>query len=328
MIEIVNLEKSFHTRKVLDNVNLKIDTGMIYGLVGQSGAGKSTLLRCINGLEKYNKGSILVDGIKVEELNRYEMRNFRKDMGMIFQQFSLIDRKTVYKNIAFPLECWGYKKDDIHNRVKELVEMVGLEDKIYAYPTELSGGQKQRVAIARALALKPKYILSDESTSALDPNTTKSILSLIKQISRDMNITVVVVTHEMDVVQGICDELSILEQGKITESGNVIDLFSDKPKSLLNLLGEKEIILPQSGVNIRLNVNLNRDYGVVSQLAKYISGDFNLLDSDFYNNDSTRYNNLLINIDENDLDKTIEFLQKKSVEFRIVSKGGVIDVCK
>ncbi len=328
MIEIVNLEKSFHTRKVLDNVNLKIDTGMIYGLVGQSGAGKSTLLRCINGLEKYNKGSIVVDGIKVEELNRYEMRNFRKDMGMIFQQFSLIDRKTVYKNIAFPLECWGYKKDDIHNRVKELVEMVGLEDKIYAYPTELSGGQKQRVAIARALALKPKYILSDESTSALDPNTTKSILSLIKQISRDMNITVLVVTHEMDVVQGICDELSILEQGKITESGNVIDLFSDKPKSLLNLLGEKEVILPQSGVNIRLNVNLNRDYGVVSQLAKYISGDFNLLDSDFYNNDSIRYNNLLINIDENDFDKTIEFLQKKSVEFRIVSKGGVIDGCK
>jgi len=328
MIEIVNVGKSFGNLKVLDGINLKIETGMIYGLVGQSGAGKSTLLRCINGLEQYDCGSILVDGVKVEDLNGHEIRNFRKDIGMIFQHFSLIDRKTVYKNIAFPLECWGYKKDYINQRVKELVQIVGLEDKIHARPSELSGGQKQRVAIARALALKPKYILSDESTSALDPNTTKSILSLMRQISRDMNITVVVVTHEMDVVQSICDELSILEQGKITESGSVAKLFTDKPKALLRLLGEKEMVLPKNGVNIRININLDKECKLISQLGKSISGDFKLLDSEFYNYDSTRFNNMTINIDDKDFDKTINFLSEKNIKFKVLTKEEVADGCK
>lgn len=215
MIEILNLQKFYGDTKVLRDINVEIDKGDIYGLLGVSGAGKSTLLRCINGLESYEAGSLKVNDVEVKNLNEKELRAFRKNIGMIFQQFSLLERKTVYENVALPMECWGYKKQDIDKKVKELLELVELGDKIKSKPKELSGGQKQRVAIARALTLDPQILLCDEATSALDPSITNSILELLKKINRELGITIVVVTHQMNVVKQVCNKMAILSKGNL-----------------------------------------------------------------------------------------------------------------
>ncbi|MBM6861045.1 ATP-binding cassette domain-containing protein, partial [Clostridium saudiense] len=194
MIKINSIEKKFGDVKVLKDITLNINEGEIYGLIGHSGAGKSTLLRCINGLESYDNGSVIVMGKEVRDLKEKEKREFRKNLGMIFQGFNLLKRKNVFENISLPLEIWGYKKDFINKRVYELLELVGLTDKAKSKPAELSGGQKQRVAIARALALEPKILLCDEATSALDPKTTKDILSLLSDINKKLGITIVIVT--------------------------------------------------------------------------------------------------------------------------------------
>jgi D-methionine transport system ATP-binding protein len=240
MIEILEVSKLYDNSRVLNSINLQISDGTIYGLVGESGVGKSTLLNCMNGLTDYQEGSIAVDEVKVELLAHEDMRKFRKNMGMIFQNFSLIERKNVYKNIALPMECWGYSKDEIKSKVLGLAKLVGLEDKLKARPSELSGGQKQRVAIARALTLEPKYLLCDECTSALDPKTTKSIIKLIKDIKEEFNMTVIVVTHEMSVVKKLCDEMAILDGGEVVETGKVSTLFENKSVYLKELLGELE----------------------------------------------------------------------------------------
>ncbi len=215
MIEISNLQKFYGDTKVLRDINVEINKGDIYGLLGVSGAGKSTLLRCINGLESYEAGSLKVNDVEVKNLNEKELRAFRKNIGMIFQQFSLLERKTVYENVALPMECWGYKKQDIDKKVKELLELVELGDKIKSKPKELSGGQKQRVAIARALTLDPQILLCDEATSALDPSITNSILELLKKINRELGITIVVVTHQMNVVKQVCNKMAILSKGNL-----------------------------------------------------------------------------------------------------------------
>ncbi len=219
MIEISNLQKFYGDTKVLRDINVEIDKGDIYGLLGVSGAGKSTLLRCINGLESYEAGSLKVNDVEVKNLNEKELRAFRKNIGMIFQQFSLLERKTVYENVALPMECWGYKKQDIDKKVKELLELVELGDKIKSKPKELSGGQKQRVAIARALTLDPQILLCDEATSALDPSITNSILELLKKINRELGITIVVVTHQMNVVKQVCNKMAILSKGNLEAKG-------------------------------------------------------------------------------------------------------------
>ena len=180
MINIKNLNKHYGDIKVLNNISIDIKKGEIFAIVGHSGAGKSTLMRCINGLEDYTDGSLKVNNKEIKNLKKDELREFRKNIGMIFQHFSLIQRKTVYENVALPMELWGYSKDEISKKVKELLSLVGLDEKIDSYPSQLSGGQKQRVAIARALTLNPEVLLSDEATSALDPNTTTSILKLLK----------------------------------------------------------------------------------------------------------------------------------------------------
>ena len=190
MININNLNKHYGSIKVLNNISINIKKGEIFAIVGHSGAGKSTLMRCINGLEDYTDGSLMVNDKEIKTLKKDELREFRKNIGMIFQHFSLIQRKTVFENIALPMELWGYKKDEILIKVKDLLALVGLSEKIHSYPKELSGGQKQRVAIARALTLNPDILLSDEATSALDPNTTTSILNLLKQINEKLNITI------------------------------------------------------------------------------------------------------------------------------------------
>ena len=242
MIEICDLNKSFGELNVLKNINLTIPTGEIYGLVGRSGAGKSTLLRCMNGLEGYDSGSVKIDGIEVKDRDKDEMRDLRKEMGMIFQTFSLVSRRSVYQNVALPLKCWKYPKQEIDKRVKELLELVEITEKVDERPEVLSGGQKQRVAIARALALNPKILLCDEATSALDPKTTQSVLNLLQDINRKLGLTIVVVTHQMEVIRSCCDNVMILENGKISEQGSVKEIFLRRPVALLNLLGENSYL--------------------------------------------------------------------------------------
>ncbi|MDR1017142.1 MAG: ATP-binding cassette domain-containing protein [Lachnospiraceae bacterium] len=241
MIEIEGLVKRYREVKVLDNINLKINDGEIFGVVGVSGVGKSTLLRCLNLLEQWQEGSIKIDEIHIKNLKSKKLREFRKNMGMVFQNFSLIERETVFQNISFPLRCWGYSKEEIKKKVTELAKVVGIEDKLQERPKNLSGGQKQRVGIARALILNPKYLLCDECTSALDPKTTNSILELLKTLNEKYNITIVVVTHEMRVVKSICHRMAIIEGGSIAEMGKVEDIFNENSIYLRNLTGEENL---------------------------------------------------------------------------------------
>lgn len=240
MVEIVGVNKSFENTSVLQDINLTIKDQEVFGLVGPSGVGKSTLLNCLIGLETYQSGSISIDGVKLETLSDLQMRQFRKNMGMIFQNFSLIGRKDVFHNIALPMECWKYTKSEIKDRVEELAELTGIQDKLKNRPSELSGGQKQRVAIARALTMNPKYLLCDECTSALDPKSTIAILDLLKDLQKHFGITIIVVTHEMAVVQNICNRMAILDAGKVSLVGDVQEIFLNKPEQLKTLIGEDD----------------------------------------------------------------------------------------
>lgn len=240
MIELTGVNKSFKEIQVLKDINLTIQDNEVFGLVGPSGVGKSTLLNCLIGLETYQSGSISIDGVKLETLSDLQLRQFRKNMGMIFQNFSLIGRKDTFHNIALPMECWKYSKTEIKERVEELAKLTGIQDKLKNRPSELSGGQKQRVAIARALAMNPKYLLCDECTSALDPKSTIAILDLLKDLQKKIGITIVVVTHEMSVVQNLCNRMAILDAGKISLVGGVQEIFENKPEQLKTLIGEDD----------------------------------------------------------------------------------------
>jgi len=230
MIRIEGLTKIYSTPagdiEALRNINLHVKKGEIAGIIGYSGAGKSTLVRCVNLLEKPTEGSIIVDGQEITGLKGSELRAARRKIGMIFQHFNLLYSRTVHENIAFPLEIAGVPKSRINARVDELLELVGLSERAKAYPARLSGGQKQRVGIARALANKPGVLLCDEATSALDPSTTQSILALLKDINQKLNLTVLVITHEMQVIKEFCDTISVIEDGRIIESGPVLGVFA------------------------------------------------------------------------------------------------------
>ena len=234
LIQIINLGKEFISQNVtvsaLNNISLDINSGDIYGIIGMSGAGKSTLVRCINFLEKPTTGTVVIDGNDLSLLSDTEIRKLRQNIGMIFQQFNLLMQRNVEDNICFPLEIAGIKGEERKKRAKELLEIVGLSDKAKSYPSQLSGGQKQRVAIARALSTNPKILLCDEATSALDPTTTNSILSLLKEINKKLGITIVIITHEMSVVERICDKVAIIDDGQLAEHGIVESVFSN-PKT-------------------------------------------------------------------------------------------------
>ncbi|MBS6650334.1 ATP-binding cassette domain-containing protein [Veillonella sp.] len=233
MIAIRNVTKEFDVNKqkvtALSDVNFTIEKGDIFGIIGFSGAGKSTLLRMINALEVPTSGHVEIDGVNINGLSFNELRKVRKRIGMVFQQFNLLNAKSVYDNVAIPLILNKVPKSDIDKKVKTLLDFVDLGDKANAYPGELSGGQKQRVGIARALATDPSILLCDEATSALDPDTTESILQLLERVNRELGVTVVIVTHEIDVIQKICNRVVVMEHGKLIESGSVLEVFS-KPK--------------------------------------------------------------------------------------------------
>ena len=236
IISFENLSKRYEKKGqifvALDNVTFKVNKGDVYGLIGFSGAGKSTLLRMVNALETPTEGKVFVKGVDLTSLKESKLREIRKDIGMIFQEFNLLETKTVFDNIAIPLVLRHENKQKIKARVEELLKFVGLEDKAKALPGELSGGQRQRVGIARALATEPEILLCDEATSALDPDTTESILTLLARVNKELNVTILFVTHTIRVVQKLCNKVAILEHGKLVENGSVIDIFS-KPKSTI-----------------------------------------------------------------------------------------------
>lgn len=302
-IVIENLYKSFDTKdgtvEALKNVNLSIESGDIYGIIGMSGAGKSTLVRCINFLEVPTKGRVLINGKSLGDYTSRELRKQREDIGMIFQHFNLLMQKNILENVCFPLYIQGKSKKDARKRAKELLDIVGLGDRTGAFPAQLSGGQKQRVAIARALASDPKILLCDEATSALDPQTTSSILALLKDINQRFNITIVIITHQMSVVREICSHVAIVKGGEVAEQGTVEDIFTHPKTAVARELlkndvgddgeekrgtaaGGKEII--KSGEKIRIVFSENSAFEpVIANLILNFNEPVNILKADTKN---------------------------------------------
>ena len=317
MIKIEKLSKFYGDTQILFDVNLEVKKGEIFAIVGHSGAGKSTLLRCINGLESYQGGSLKVFDKEIKNLDETQQRHLRRDVGMIFQHFALMARKNVFENVATPLKFWGHKSDETEKKVRELLNLVGLESKAKSYPSELSGGQKQRVAIARALALNPKILLSDEATSALDPNTTNQILELLEKINKELDISVVIVTHEMEVVKSIAKRAILLEGGKIIGSGSIEELFLKPDEKMKEFLGEVEI-LPSTGTNIRLffpkEVAQN---SVITHMARSLNIDFNIVWGKLEKLNDNVLGSLVINIDEKDKENVLNYIKQSGVLWEV-----------
>lgn len=290
MIQLTGLKKSYHGHVVLQDINLSIPSGEIFGIIGKSGAGKSTLLRCINLLEYPDEGAVIVDGANLLQLAPQALRQARHQISMIFQQFNLLETKTVYENIALPMRIQRMDDNTIHAKVNELLELVELQDKQHVYPSQLSGGQKQRVAIARALSSEPRVLLCDEATSSLDPETTTSILSLLKKINTLYHITIVLITHEMDVIKQICNRVAVIDQGQLKEVVTLAEVFSQKDSIARRLLYTQlspklPICLTKSISNIPNNKPLLRIFfegdaatgPFISQTSRELNLDLNIL---------------------------------------------------
>ncbi len=318
MIEIKNLVKQYDNLSVIKDVSFSIEKGEIFGIVGRSGVGKSTLLRCINALEPINSGDIIVDGTSIRSLDSDGVRKLRKNVSMIFQNFNLLNQKTALENVTLPMEIWGYDKKELQSRAKELLNLVGLKDKYKSKPRSLSGGEKQRVAIARALALDPEILLCDEATSALDPNTTKEILALLKKINRELGLTLVVVTHQMEVVKDICQRVAVMDGGKVSALGKVEDLFLNPEKSLKKLIGEDELEILPKGINIR--IFFTRDYSnqtIITTMSKDLNVDFSIVWGKLENFSGNVLGSLVININPED---------KENIESYLINKGLNVEV--
>ena len=318
MINIKNLNKHYGDIKVLNNISIDIKKGEIFAIVGHSGAGKSTLMRCINGLEDYTDGSLKVNNKEIKNLKKDELREFRKNIGMIFQHFSLVQRKTVYENVALPMELWGYSKDEISKKVKELLSLVGLDEKTDSYPSQLSGGQKQRVAIARALTLNPEVLLSDEATSALDPNTTTSILKLLKEINEKLNITIILVTHEMEVVKQIAQKALLLEHGNIIGFDDTEELFLKPDAKMKEFLGEIEIV-PTNGVNIKIYFPKDNAFqSFITKMARELDMDFNIVWGKLEEINGHIVGNMVINIEEKDKEIVTNYIKAHDIVWEVL----------
>lgn len=334
LIKIENLSKTFvdndNTIKALDNVNLHIKKGEIYGIIGLSGAGKSTLIRCINRLEEPTAGNIYIEEQNITKVNKKDLIESRKNIGMIFQHFNLFMQRNVYKNIAYPLELEGLCRGETEKRVDTLLDYVDLQDKKYSYPSQLSGGQKQRVAIARSLANNPKILLSDEGTSALDPKTTQSILELLKKTRDEFGLTIVLITHQMEVIKDICDKVAIIEDGKIIESNTVEGLFKNpKTKTAYDFISKissditEEIIEPNdfNGTVIRLGYSeKNAKYPIVSNMIKNFDIEANILTGDINRIHKAKIGHLILELQGNDdeINKAINYLIDKNIDVEVM----------
>ena len=308
MIEVNGLGKNFGELQVLDDISLIVERGDVFGIVGHSGAGKSTLLRCLNGLEGYSRGSVKVMGQEVCELDDHSLKELRKDMGMIFQNFSLMNRKNVYENIMFPLEVWGVPKKDAEKRVLDLLDLVGLTEKKNEKIRNLSGGQKQRIGIARALALEPKILLCDEATSALDPKTTISILELLMDINKKLGVTIIVVTHQMEVVKMVCNKVVILDGGKVVASGDTDSLFLAPGEELRKLITDDYAVIP-SGTNIRLMFPREiANESIITGMARELDTNFSVVGGRIERYRETVMGFLIINVSDEDLERVICWL--------------------
>lgn len=325
MIELIEVSKVFETQtatvEAVQDVSLTVEDGDIYGIIGLSGAGKSTLVRCINCLERPTSGKVLIDGVDIATLNPKQLRKQRHKVSMIFQGFNLLSQRTALKNVCYPLEITGVPKEKAIKKAKELLKIVDLSDRENSYPSQLSGGQKQRVAIARALATDPKILLCDEATSALDPNTTRSILSLLKQINEKLGVTIVVITHEMKVVEQICNKVAVLNNGKVAEKGLVKDVFLS-PKSAI----AKELILPPAsgetksvdGEKIRIVFDgVNALEPIVSNLILECRCPVNILSADTKDIGGKIYGQMILQLpDDKALSKrALAFLEEHGITY-------------
>jgi D-methionine transport system ATP-binding protein len=323
MIEIRNLSKSFEDKNgkvdAIKDINLTIEKGDIFGIIGLSGAGKSTLIRCINRLEEPTAGSIFIDDNDIMQLKDEEMHKVRRRIGMIFQNFNLLGRRDCSKNIAFPLEVSEWEKGDIDKRVNELLELVGLQDKKHSYPSQLSGGQKQRVAIARALAAKSDILLCDEATSALDPSTTKAILALLKEINKTLGITIIIITHQMEVIQEICNKVAVISEGEIVEQGTTFELFSKSVHPVTKrFLSDKSLEGAWNYKGSTSNASLYKitflqesaHQPIISGMIKTTGVDVNIIAGHISNVQGRSYGNLIVELSGSDetLEKALEYL--------------------
>ena len=332
IIELREMSKSYKVKNgvvhALDKIDLKINRGEIFGIIGMSGAGKSTLVRCINLLERPTEGQVLFDGQDLTVLKPAELRQARRSMGMIFQQFNLLMQRTALENVCFPLEISGVKKEEAHKRAEELLEIVGLEERKDSYPSQLSGGQKQRVAIARALTTNPKVLLCDEATSALDPNTTRSILKLLKDINKRLGITVVIITHEMSVIEEICQRVAIIDSSKIAEIGTVEKIFT-APKSNIG----KQLVYSESKPKTQFD-DTNKKYcrivfegetsfkPILANMILECNDVVNIMYANTRNIDGQAYGQMIVQLppDDKTAKKMIAYLETQDVNFEQLSE--------
>lgn len=319
MIQIEGLWKSYGEFGVLRDISLKIGQGDVFGIVGRSGAGKSTLLRCMNGLEGYDSGSVRVMGREVGGLSPDGLKELRRGMGMIFQNFNLMNRKNVWQNIAYPLEVWKYPKDEIEKRVGELLQLVGLGEKRGERVRNLSGGQKQRVGIARALALNPKILLCDEATSALDPKTTISILDLLMDINKKLGLTIVVVTHQMEVVKTICNKVVVMDGGEIVAAGETDRLFLSPGEELRRIISEDDYAVIPEGINIRLMFPREiANESIITGMARELDIDFSIVGGRLERYRETVMGFLLINVARGDVERVVGWLRGRGMLWEVM----------
>ena len=327
MIELKHLGKIYSSAsgsvEALKDVNLTIADGEIFGIIGLSGAGKSTLVRCINLLERPTSGEVWVDGQNLTALSQKELLQMRRQIGMIFQGFNLLEQRTVLRNICFPLEISGTPKAQAKSRAEELLKIVGLSDKAQSYPSQLSGGQKQRVAIARALATNPRYLLCDEATSALDPNTTRSILELLREINKTLGVTIIVITHEMKVIDQICDRVAVIDKSCIAEEGKVAEVFTNPQSDIA-----RELVLPQErpvldattgGRKLRLIFNgENTQNPVISEMILACRVPINVLFADTKSIEGAAYGHMILELpnDEHEAEKVVSWLQHSGLTWK------------
>ncbi len=319
MIQVNGLRKYYGDTLVLDDISFNVEPGEVFGIVGHSGAGKSTLLRCLNGLEPYQEGSLRIMGQEVQDLTPAALLNLRREMGMVFQTFNLMARKNVFDNVAFPLDVWKTPEAQKRERVMELLELVGLSDKRKERVGNLSGGQKQRVGIARALALNPKILLCDEATSALDPKTTQSILELLSSVNRRFGLTIIVVTHQMEVVKRLCHRLLLLDQGKEQALGKTDKIFLAPTENIKKLVEDEYELIP-GGTNIRIMFPRElSEKSVIIRMARELNLDFSIVGGrlERYLDDMLGFT--IINVRDEHLETVLDYLQAKNLFWEVMS---------